>query len=558
VVVPLACLCQGPDLAQGASVAGGRSAIAASEVTNTTPLAQGSGCGWRISMRAMASSGLHEPAVELLGRERECAVIDRLVEDANAGVSGALVVRGEAGIGKTALLGYAAQRAGPAMLVLRAGGVEAESDLAFAGLHGLLRPVLAHLAELPETQSRALAGALGLAPSAHSDRLLVSAAVLSLLAAAAEDRPIVCVVDDAQWVDRPSADALVFTARRLQAERMAVLFGAREGEARRFEAAGVAELPLTGLSPPSAAAVLATRARNAAPAVQERLLAEAEGNPLALLELSAGLPRPLVVTGRGLAVGDLRLNNRAELLPAEAAPLSLARTNTGNSARNVRATRRRRRGARSNGLSVVDRAQHRAQRRQGRHLPGAQRLTKRPAQPGPDIAAGQIAWAARVHAANDTAGPNPRAAPRRAPTTVPGRTLNANAQLFRLLPLSARWHRHAVRQPAASPARRPSSGRWPCSADYLDLPQMKTAAVHGLLSLLAGLGQVAGDLRIDADVVQGASNDRHRDRARFGAVRRGPAVVMALAGRNGANDQPHDERCRSDAHCCLRRLRPLR
>lgn len=166
----------------------------------------------------MASSGLQQPVARLLGRERECAVIDGLLEDANGGVSGALAMRGEAGVGKSALLGYAIQRATPEMLALRADGVETESDLAFAGLHGLLRPVLSYLDELPQTQSRALAGALGLAPSTQPDRLLISAAVLGLLAAAAEYRPVLCVVDDGQWVDRPSADALVFAARRLRAE----------------------------------------------------------------------------------------------------------------------------------------------------------------------------------------------------------------------------------------------------------------------------------------------------------------------------------------------------
>jgi predicted ATPase len=189
-------------------------------------------------MRAMAGQRLQrEGILRLLGRDPECAAIDRLLDDARAGAGGALVVRCEPGIGKSALLDYAKQRAVP-MAVLSAAGVEAESDLAFAALHGLLRPVLAHLSELPQPQSAALAGALGLAPSTGSDRLLISAAVLGLLAAAAEDRPVLCVVDDAQWVDRPSAGALVFAARRLQAERLAMLFAAREGEERRFEASG--------------------------------------------------------------------------------------------------------------------------------------------------------------------------------------------------------------------------------------------------------------------------------------------------------------------------------
>ena len=122
----------------------------------------------------------------LLGREHECAAIDRLLADAQAGAAGALVVRGEPGIGKSALLSYARQHA-PLMLVLSAGGVEAESDLAFAGLHELLRPVLSYLNELPGIQSQALAGALGLAPPRQPDRLLIGAAVLGLLAAAAQD-----------------------------------------------------------------------------------------------------------------------------------------------------------------------------------------------------------------------------------------------------------------------------------------------------------------------------------------------------------------------------------
>jgi DNA-binding CsgD family transcriptional regulator len=229
--------------------------------------------------------------MRLLGRERECAVIDALLDDARGGVSSALVVYGEAGIGKSALLGYAMEQAA-SMTVLTITGVEAESDLAFAGLHGLLRPVLEHLDELSETQSGALAGALGLAPSPNPDRLLISAAVLSLLAAAAEDHPTLCVVDDAQWVDQPSADALVFTARRLRAEPVAILAGAREGDKRRFEAGGLPELTLTGLDQTSAARLLAASGRELAPAVRERLLAEAAGNPLALLELPEGLSPP--------------------------------------------------------------------------------------------------------------------------------------------------------------------------------------------------------------------------------------------------------------------------
>ena len=281
----------------------------------------------------MAGPGLQQQASRLLGRESECAAIDGLLENARAGMGGALVVRGEPGIGKSALLDYARLSAAP-MAVLSAAGVEAESDLAFSGLHELLRPILGCLGELPDIQGQALAGALGLAPSTHTDRLLISAAVLGLLAAAAEERPTLCLVDDAQWLDRPSADALVFSARRLRAERLAIVFGAREGGANRFEAASLAELVLTGLAAQPAATVLASRARHAAPGVRDRLLAEAAGNPLALMELPGGLseeqlqglvplPEAMPLTPRlesmfRQRIGQLPVDTQAALLIAAA------------------------------------------------------------------------------------------------------------------------------------------------------------------------------------------------------------------------------------------------
>jgi DNA-binding CsgD family transcriptional regulator len=283
--------------------------------------------------------------LRLLGRESECAAIGTLLENARAGAGGALVVRGEPGIGKSALLDYARRRAA-AMMVLSATGVQAESDLAFAGLHELLRPVLSCLGDLPGAQSQALAGALGMAPSSQPDRLLISAAVLGILAAAAEARPILCVVDDAQWVDRPSADALVFTARRLRAERLVILFGAREGEASRFEAAGLAEMTLTGLDRRSSAVLLAAPTRDAAPLVRDRLLAQAAGNPLALLELAAGLaaeqldgrvPLPEAIPLTPRLEGTFR--RRCGQLPAAVQTMLLiaAADNTGDAATVLRA-----------------------------------------------------------------------------------------------------------------------------------------------------------------------------------------------------------------------------
>jgi DNA-binding CsgD family transcriptional regulator len=224
----------------------------------------------------------------LVGRDRECARIDELLEGALAGESGSLIVRGEAGIGKSALLDYAAERA-DGMQLLTTAGVEAESDLAFAGVYGLLRPILDSLSELPELQAKALAGALGLAPSTGSERFLVSAAVLGLLAEAAEERPVLCLVEDAHWLDTPSADALVFAARRLRAERVAIVFAVREGEARTFEGRGLPELLVTGLEDEDARALLSDSSDEIASSVRERVLVEAAGNPLALLELPAGL-----------------------------------------------------------------------------------------------------------------------------------------------------------------------------------------------------------------------------------------------------------------------------
>ncbi len=236
----------------------------------------------------MSEQGLH-PSSGLLGRAHECTAIDGLLEGARRGRSGSLVVRGDAGIGKTALLAYAAERARDNMTVLAVTGVEGESDLAFAGLHGLLGPIVDALDGVPAAQRQPLEAALGLSPGVGRDRFLVSAGVLSLLAAAAESRPILCLVDDAQWLDVPSANALSFTARRLLAEDVVILFGARDGEARCFDAAGLEEIEVGGLDRDAAVVVLDQGSRQAAPSVRERLLGEAAGNPLALQELPAGL-----------------------------------------------------------------------------------------------------------------------------------------------------------------------------------------------------------------------------------------------------------------------------
>ncbi|MEU6428011.1 AAA family ATPase [Microbispora sp. NPDC046973] len=228
----------------------------------------------------------------LHGREAEQAAIDRLL----AGRTGVMILRGEAGIGKTALLEYAASAAKGR--VLRVSGVESEAELPFAALHLLLRPMLGRIAALPDQQADALMSALGLGRAAPGDRFLVRLATLSLLTELAADQPLVCLVDDAQWLDQESADALLFAARRLHAEPIALVFAARD-DGTSFPAPGQPELWLTGLARRPAASLLAERAGGLPVAVRELIVDEAQGNPLALLEL----PRTLTAEQRAGAIG---------------------------------------------------------------------------------------------------------------------------------------------------------------------------------------------------------------------------------------------------------------
>jgi DNA-binding CsgD family transcriptional regulator/tetratricopeptide (TPR) repeat protein len=225
----------------------------------------------------------------LIGRERESARIEQVLDAARSQRSSSLVVKGEAGIGKSALLADAVERAGD-MRVLRALGVESEVDIAFSGLHELLRPALGSLAALTDSQADALRAALALGAHSGGDRLAVYSGALSLLAAVADDRPVLCVVDDAHWLDAESASALTFVARRLDADGIAMLFGVREPEVRSFAAPGIAELEVRALDAAASRHLLTSLLpAGAAPLVLEQLLDVALGNPLALVELSARL-----------------------------------------------------------------------------------------------------------------------------------------------------------------------------------------------------------------------------------------------------------------------------
>ena len=224
----------------------------------------------------------------LLGRSSECDTLDRLVATVRAGQSAVLVVRGEAGVGKSALLASLIERASGCRIV-RAAGVESEMELPFAGLHQLCGPMLDRLDRLPAPQRDALATAFGLSAGDPPDRFLVGLAVLSLLSEVAEDGPLVCVVDDAQWQDRASAQILAFVARRLLAEAVGLVFAVREPSPTQ-DLAGLPELVVSPLDERDASALL----QSAVPGrlderVADRVVAEARGNPLALLELPRGL-----------------------------------------------------------------------------------------------------------------------------------------------------------------------------------------------------------------------------------------------------------------------------
>ena len=232
-------------------------------------------------------TGLRGPAGELWGRRRECDVLDRLLDNVHAGESQALVVRGEPGVGKTALLDYLAEHASGCRVV-RATGVESEMELAFAGLHQLCAPMLDRLPRLPGPQRAALRRAFGLGPGSAPDRFLVALAVLSLLSDVAEEQPLICLVDDEPWLDHASAQVLGFVARRLAAESVALVVVAHvPGE----ELARLPELVVEGLQEVDARALLDAVLTGPLDArVRDRMVAEAHGNPLALVELPRGVP----------------------------------------------------------------------------------------------------------------------------------------------------------------------------------------------------------------------------------------------------------------------------
>ena len=233
----------------------------------------------------------------VLGRSAECAVLDELIRAVSRGESRSLVVRGEAGFGKSTLLRYLLESA-TNLSVLRAVGVESEMELAYASLHQLCAPVLDGLERLHTPQRQALESAFGIREGATPDRFLVGLGVLSLLSEATAERPLLCVIDDGQWIDQASAFTLAFVARRLLAERLGIVFAVREpGQQLR----DLPELEVRGLRDGDARALLNSVVRFGLDVqVRDRIIAEARGNPLALLELPRGLTPTQLAGGFGL------------------------------------------------------------------------------------------------------------------------------------------------------------------------------------------------------------------------------------------------------------------
>lgn len=287
----------------------------------------------------------------LVGRTDECEFLTATLDDARKGVARAVVISGESGIGKSALLRHVTVAAAASgFTVARAQGIESEAEIAFAGLADITRPFQAGIAGLPEVQARALGGSLALGPPAGGERFVVATATLGLLAAAADSAPLLLVIDDAHWLDRPSAEAITFVARRLVAERIACLIAVRDGEPSAMDCAGLTRLPVHGLGVHAAKELLDRRpSPPMAAEVRERLIDGTGGNPLALIEAAdalspaqrdgrAPIAEPLP-TGTGIEQAFLR---RLDPLPADCrAMLLLAAAGHGCDLRTIRDAGRR-------------------------------------------------------------------------------------------------------------------------------------------------------------------------------------------------------------------------
>src|SRR5713226_682801 len=239
----------------------------------------------------MSGVPLVDAGPELIEREQESAVLDGLVDRLRDG-GGAVVVRGEAGIGKSALLRRVRMRAeAQGVRPLMAVGVESEAEFAFAGLHQLLRPVIGALAAVPESQRQALEAALGLGADLKPDSFRVAVAVFQLICEVADSIPLVLIVDDAQWLDRSTLSVIAFIGRRLEVEHVGLVAAIRSGHSTPLDDARLPTLDLERLSASAAARLLDRQAPELHPVLRARVLAESSGNPLALVELARSMGR---------------------------------------------------------------------------------------------------------------------------------------------------------------------------------------------------------------------------------------------------------------------------
>ena len=266
----------------------------------------------------------------LIGRAGECRELDMLLEAVRQGASRALVVRGDAGVGKSSLLDYLEQRASGCR-VQRAAGVQSEMELPFAGVHQLCAPLLDHMDALPRPQRTALQTAFGLEDGPAPDRLMVGLAVLGLLADQPDARPLVCLVDDVQWLDRASAQALAFVARRIAGESVALVFALRVSDRRLDDLEGIPELAVKPLSGADSRALLGEAVHGPLDdRVRDQIIQEARGNPFALLEFAHGLLPHRLAGGFGLPGAasapravEASVLRRLEALPAQTRKLLL-------------------------------------------------------------------------------------------------------------------------------------------------------------------------------------------------------------------------------------------
>jgi DNA-binding CsgD family transcriptional regulator len=277
----------------------------------------------------MSGAPLVDAGPELIEREQESAVLDALIDRIRDG-GGAVVVRGEAGIGKSVLLQRARRRAAAqGFRTLATVGVESEAEFAFAGLHQLLRPIIGTLAQLPEPQRQALEGAIGLGAEPTRDPYLVAVATFQLICEAADSVPLILVVDDAQWLDRSTLSVIAFIGRRLDVEHVALVAAIRSGQPTPLDDARLHTLDLERLSASAAARLLDGNAPELHPVLRARVLAESSGNPLALVELARSMgrsgeqlsPQPTTLTSRldrafASRLGDVAPDTRTALLAA--------------------------------------------------------------------------------------------------------------------------------------------------------------------------------------------------------------------------------------------------